>query len=166
MQFRYHFGSKPNTTNKKPYYLIQISSTSRELSTLDKYAPPLHANRLFWPDFNDSFLCSAAPLDILQEQKSSGDVKSDSSCHLDYGLMSALRRTVIQVIRKWGNPGLPLLPGCSYQPGQRCGHRGETVRNGLSEKQPFIKNWAFISWFSVLFWPWKDHPFQKQMLLQ
>lgn len=115
------------------------------------YVPPLHASRLFWPDFNGSFLCSAALLDIFQEQKSWGDAKSDSSCHLDYGLIRVLRRTIIQVIRKWGNPVLPLLPRSSYHPGQRCGHRCGQVRNGPSEKQPITKNWAFMSQFSVLF---------------
>lgn len=40
---------------------------------LGKYAAHLHASRLFWPDFNDSFLWSAAPLDLFQEQKKVGE---------------------------------------------------------------------------------------------
>lgn len=115
---------------KKTYYLTWICSTSRELSMLDKY----DTSRLFWPDFSDSFLCSTAPLDLFQKQKTWGDAKSDSSCHLDYSLTIALRWTIIQVVIKWGNPVLPGMHFCHVL----CITIGSCVATGVSQVKMYL----------------------------
>lgn len=114
------------------------------------HVPTLHASRLFWPDFNDSFLCSAAPLDTLQEQKSWGNAKSDFSCHLDYGWVGALGRTITgneEMRKSCPSPSARFLQGKGVATGVR------QVRNRPSKNQPVTKNSVSLGWFSVLFWP-------------
>lgn len=119
------------------------------------HVPTLHASRLFWPDFNDSFLCSAAPLDTLQEQKSWGNAKSDSSCHLDYGWVGALGRTITgneEMRKSCPSPSARFLQGKGVATGVR------QVRNRPSKNQPVTKNSEFWVGFQFSSGPWKGSP--------
>lgn len=147
MQFRPRFGSKPNTTNKKHQFPAKAESFPL-LCTSSTHNQVILA-RLQWLF---SVLCCTSGHFTRAEKLG----KCQKWLQLPPGLWLEEGFNKTYYTGKSGNEEILSFHFCQVPPiilGRGVATGVGQVRNGPSEKQPITKNWAFMSQFSVLFWP-------------